>query len=216
MLVVSHLGGGDHLVQQGIYRSLASEYDTLLIPCYNHNLITLRHMLSDLLNVRYLCINHEREMLEFAAKAEVFDILRLGYYTVNDTFDKLHWDQEMYRQANVPFSERWSAFMTPKPIHMATIPQEPYDFVHDDLQRGYLASRYTTHNAHLLYRPTGFDSLFDYVPIIAGAEQIHYIDSAFLCLVDSLPDDPSQQLFFHKYARPDGLPPTLKRNWEIL
>lgn len=215
MLIVSHLGAGDNLISQGIYRSLASEYDTLLIPCYHHNLITLRHMLSDLLNVRYLCISHEREMLEFAAKAEPFDVLRLGYYVINNTFDRNHWDQELYRHADIPFSERWTAFAIPKPIHMATVPQEPYDFVHDDLERGFLTTRYAPRNGHLMYRPTGFDSLFDYVPLIAAAQQVHCIDSAFLCLADSLPDNGSQQLYFHKYARPDGLAPTLRRNWEV-
>lgn len=213
LFILTHLGLGDAIIQQSLIRSLLLEHHPIILPVYHHNIPSVRHMYEDAHNVRFLCIKDESEMLD-ASRKYTGVILRLGFYSVSP-FDRKIWDQEMYRQAGVPFSERWTSFKVPTVVKSPEIPQQPFDFVHDDLERGFLATRYSPRNGHLHYRPRGFDSIFDYIPVIEGAKSVHCIDSAFLCLVDSLPDN-GQQLYFHKYARPDGLTPTLRRNWEVL
>jgi hypothetical protein len=132
-----------------------------------------------------------------------------------EEWDILNWDREMYRQADVHFSERWTYFKVPSMREFEPIKQ-PYCFLHDDTPRLMTASQYSAPEGCLTVLPTGFSSIFDYIPYITEAKEVHCIDSAFLCLTDSLPNNNPQRLVFHKYARPNGLTPTLRRNWEVL
>jgi hypothetical protein len=95
-------------------------------------------------------------------------------------------------------------------------PAGAYAFLHDDarfhIDRGRITARtIVTPDVGL----TG--NVFDYCLLIEKAAEIHVIDSAFMHLIDLLPDF-GQKLFFHRCARPTKTwqLPSLKKNWMIL
>lgn len=215
MILLWHLGLGDALVCQGLARNLARKHEFISLPCWTRNLISIRHMFDDLPNVKYMVISNPQEMVNLSMSPRD-DVVRLGMYS-GKQWDILNWDREMYNQADVPFHERWSGFKVPEPINKSSFSSlmPPYCFLHDDRSRQVPITAYTAPDGCLTVLPTGLDSIFDYVPYIDGAKEVHCIDSAFLCLTDSLPISNPQRLILHKYAR-NSVPPTLRRNWEVL
>lgn len=214
MLLLWHIGAGDAIICNGLVRHLAAAHETLHLPCWPRNLPTLRHMFSDLPNVKFMVVDSAEQVFTLSARKK--DIIRLGQYADDPNWNSNHWDREFYRQAGVDFSVRWSGFKVPETLAETGNISTPYCFLHQDTARLYEAARYKAPEGHLTVIPTGYASLLDYVPLIMGARQVHCIDSAFLCLIDSLPSNNQQQLYFHKYARKDGLQPTLRRDWQVV
>lgn len=208
-LVAGHSGCGDHIITQGLCRAIAKQHDTITIPCWAHNIPTLRHMYEDLDNVKFMICNTAQQLMELSERKGA---IRLGMYA-GEPWNPLRFDQEFYRQAGVDFSERWSGFMIPNLPEIAGIGS--FAFLHQDVSRGYLASRYAAPEGCVTVSPSGYDSLLDYIPYIRAAKEVHCIESAFLCLVDSLPQRNGQKLFLHKYAR-NSVAPTLRREWKVL
>lgn len=209
-ILAQHLGAGDLLICQGLTRQLAKQHDILNIPVWKHNLALARHLYEDCDNIKFMCVDSQAQMLDVVAKNGA---IKLGMYA-GEPWDPLHWDREFYRQAGVDFSERWSGFMIPNLPEIAGIGS--FAFLHQDVARGYVACHYEAPENCVTVTPSGYDSILDYIPYIRAAKEVHCIDSAFLCLVDSLPQRNGQKLYFHKYARPQGIAPTLRREWKVL
>lgn len=211
-LLLNHLGLGDHLVCQGLVRALVRQDGPLTIPCWRHNLPTLRHMFEDLPEIKFLVVSTEEEMLK---AAEGRDVFKLGKYS-SLPFESRFWDRDFYHQAGVDFSQRYDGFKIPASVKDGNrlIVNHDYCFLHEDQERGFLANRFAPAQMPTLI-PTGFESIFDYVPFIRGAKEVHCIDSCFVALIDSLPACNSQHLFLHKYAR-QSVPPILRRDWRVL
>lgn len=207
-ILLSHLGCGDHLITQGLTRELAKQHDTLSIACWHHNIATLRHMFEDLDNVKFMVVNKEEDMFKLAEKPGA---IKLGKYNGNG-WDWLRWDQEFYRQAGVDFEKRWTEFQVPN-IREKPVLSEEFNFLHQTGDA--TAHKYQAPAGVFTVIPTGFESIFDYVPYIRAAKEVHCVDSSFLCLVDSLKPRDGQKLVFHKYAR-NRPHPTLRREWKVL
>ncbi len=216
LYILGHLGLGDMLLINGIVRHRASVHTQIKLPCYEHNLQAVSFMFSDLPNVEAIPIKDEAAaMLLCDGKS----CLRLGFYSKEpqvegkDRFNRAIFDQEFYRQAGLPFSDRWDRFKLPDVKRSGL--DEPVCFIHSDPRRGYLVD-VTQHIGGMpAYHPSDYRPFFDHLDALKNAGQIHCINSSFLILADSLPDNPDQKLFFHHYARPTDYP-TLKRNWTIL
>jgi hypothetical protein len=68
-------------------------------------------------------------------------------------------------------------------------------------------------------QPVLSPDIFDYLSLILNAREVHTIDSAFLCLIDTFPQVPSGRLFFHRYVRDpkdDWIHPGLVKDWTVL
>jgi len=215
-IIMGHLGLGDAIVTNGLVRVRARLHRALLIPCKPHNLESVRWMFSDLKNVFVLPVDGDDGMRRLV-EVSGLNTLKLGLFS-DGQWDIQHWDREMYRQAEVSFSDRWDEFSFPKRPEPLPVPTGDYSFVHDDPSRGfYIAdSKMPVMKKEPRMHWGGSANIFDYIPMIENATEIHVIDSAFFCLVDSLRGLKARRLVLHLYARPKALPPAYRQNWEVL
>ncbi len=192
-----HLGLGDALVCNGMVRVLSRSNDSIVVPCWEHNLHSVQAMFADLPNVDTMVV--EDDKYENPCKKEIC----LGFY--GKDFDRNLWDRSFYRQAGLPQTMQWSAFDIPEGLKVEPVPIEC--FIHDDPARGFVI------------RKTGFRpdkrrlTVFDYLPELMGAKEVHCIDSCFAILADLM--GAPGELWSHQYCR-DGAPPTYARKWAIL
>lgn len=200
--VLNHQGMGDHLICQGIYRTLAEDWNVrlLVMPhCYEN----VRIMLADVPAIKLLRINSDAEGDQYCRGITDQVVLRLGA-TADDGFDKPRFDQEFYRQAMVPFSYRWSRCLIPQ-VPQIKKPSGAYYFIHD---------RPDFNNARLTMpgiRPDPGSCIFAHRDLILGASQIHCVSSSFATFADSLPLDGSQ-LHFYPFGRET---PQMRHAWQI-
>lgn len=206
-----HGGLGDAIICNGLIRVLARRYTYVFVPCKVHNYPSVSAMWSDLDNVKVLKVEGDKEASDLA-RWFGDHALRLGLHSGQPL--EQSWDAMMYRQAGVKFSDRWDEFRLPPmmfqlswPVHQA--------FLHDDPERGFVIDR-SRLTKNVMNVPK-MKHIFEVLPWLQTAPEIHVIDSCFLCLADSVPTK-AKRLVLHAYAtakaKPAG-PPVLKKNWEI-
>jgi len=124
--ILHHLGLGDHIACNGLYRHLAKNYDELILPVKKHNYDSLKRMLSDVPNINFKTLSQsnltpEQEMIgyqnifmkmtELRFGASFGEIIKLGQYKKDFTVtDKCRFDEAFYNQAGYPFRESWNNF----------------------------------------------------------------------------------------------------------
>lgn len=223
LIIFPHLGLGDAVICNGLVRTLASQYDSVLFLAKFRNQNAIGEMLSDVANVLVPGVKDDYGAMEYTIIAELaeYKVLRLGGHQDKSFLrGSAHFDEEFYRQAKIPFGYRWSAFKLPLCSGFPdTNFQPPYAFVCDHCSQGKMTIDESQITRGLVtMRPTESKIFLWWIGSIYGATEIHCIDGAFLNLVESL-DLPGKRLVFHKSARKhndERLYPTLRKNWEIV
>ena len=130
--ILHHLGLGDHIACNGLYRYLSKKYDQLVVPVKSHNYKSLQRMLSDIGNIQLKSLSDqgttpEKDMIYYGNMLlsfdklkydhETCDIIRLGHYgeSFNIT-NECRFDEAFYNQLNIPFIESWKSFDVPREI----------------------------------------------------------------------------------------------------
>lgn len=219
LLFRAHLGLGDHLVCNALCRYFARTHQ-VFVPCKRHNAPTLAFMFRDNKQIEHLVVQDDAEADEFmkVVRGHGHSVIGLGAYGPSP-FNPKVWDQEMYRQAGVPFPERWNRFTVHRqPSRELKPPDGPFAFVHEDGKRGFLIDRtLISKNLPVVYAdPNKTINLFDWWGHIETATELHLIDSCFAIMADSLPELRAKRKLIHIYARPGALPPSYTKDWEIL
>ena len=232
-MVASHQGLGDHILCNGLYRYLSSEFRTLILPVKASNYDSIKFMLSDLNNIRIIRVPNKFEnwlMKFFILKSKVFqcEIVQLGNYGNDFFLDGVRFDDNFYRQAQIPFDYRWSKFFVPRNISKEVdlftrlgCNRKPYIFLHEDKSRGFLINRSKIPTEFTIVEPlanTGEFTLFDYRQVLENAIEIHVIESSFAAFSESLSLDGRK--IAHRYARPEASQDfrsefTYRSLWEI-
>lgn len=215
LFIQPHLGLGDAIICNGLVRALAAKHERIVLACLGRNIPSVSRMLEDLKNLKLHEVAHDDDAGCWANHYQQNGSrsLRLGYHHPDrSTFDPEHWDESFYRQAGVPFDARWEGFRLPELPVVLQPPDGKFAFVQDDQTRGYGIQNLRT--TLPTYRPRPTKTILDWIPTIQAATEIHCIDSAFMCLIESLaPKGPT--FTFHRYARA-GAPPTLRLPWKVL
>lgn len=220
MLIRPHLGGGDFLICNAIFRHFAQSYN-VSIPCKRHNCATANFMLRDVKNIELLPIEDDKEADEFCTivAQKGFKVLKLGMF--GQRFDIKEWDKSFYRQAGVPFEKRWSEFTCQRqPSRELKPPEGQFCFIHEDPSRGILIdrSRLPQDMPWVFAKPGLTQNLFDWWEHLEKATELHLMESCFAVLADSLPELQARRVVIHAYAR-NSIPPTYAQrlsSWEIL
>lgn len=212
---VNHLGCGDHIVCNAIYRHFAETHN-VVIPVKFHNVPSVQWMLRGL-PVALMGVPDDEWGKNLAATCEKLGhrILRLGMF--GKGFDEKRWDSVMYQQAGVPFEHRWKKWHVDRSSYELAPPATPYVFCHEDSERGFLIDRARLPKGIEILRATKLtENIFDWCSVIEEADELHLIDSCFAILADSLTTLKANRKVVHLYSRPGALPPTYKQDWEIL
>lgn len=236
--IIHHLGLGDHIICNAIYRHYCDKGNTVILPVKAHNTQTVQDMLSDKENAFILSLNSgspDEEMvsnsIEYASRG--YELVRLGNFGSNFLVDQsIRYDHNFYNQAGVDFDERWNSFYIPsnqereEEIYEFLCDEQEYVFLHEDTQRGFVVDRSYIDKKYKIVSPVsnGRNSenkfrFCDYRKVIENASEIHCIESSFCALIESL--NIGKKRHAHRYCRPEASSNfcyefTYRNDWEII
>ena|ERR1700722_14558833 len=207
LLLDWHKGLGDAIACNGLVRCLIKKGERLTLPCHARNYESICAMFSDI-STNQLTIDPGEIVNDHAKMAAMgYRILHLGF--AGKDFDGYRWDESFYRQAGVPFIEKWNSFeLGVSGIIGATECGGMKTFIHDDHSRGY---RIPLHGI----RPNPqYAAITEWVETLMHCDEIHCINSCFAILADLI--KAPGKLFLHAYARPNSPLPIFGQHWTVL
>jgi len=233
LFIAHHLGLGDHLLCNGIYRSKAAEFDFIYLVVNRSYKHEMKRMLGDLDNVRFMPFSkyvavRVQGVLCTIAKLARLETLSLGFYGADffNVENHRRLDEDFYYQARVPLEQRWSSFSFVRD-HEAEqkiflelgCDQEPYIFLHEDPSRGFLIDRKRIKSNLKIVTPNAETNFFNYASVLEKATEIHVMESSFAALAEGM--GLNQPKYAHRYARPEAQGDrrhefTYKSKWEVL
>lgn len=196
LLIATRGGIGDHLISSGIVNHL-SETRKIYLACWKSWETSLKWLYQDNPNVeifphqdKFLGVFHERDMNKFAAKLEA-EYLGITTTTVDL---KLYYYQP-YTQMSLPFEYMYSKFKLPShPSYNQEFveqfkPKNPYVLLNiwDKIANAHIPNFQSEHvdaSLEKVYLKPRTDNLFDWIPIIEGANEIHSIPGGPYHLID--------------------------------
>ena len=203
-----NLGLGDAIICNGLVRTLAAPMvpyavREIVLPCWERNLPTVRHMFSDLPNVHVVTVEHDGQgVLEPGFGRQLLSIGINYHGPINHN----QWDKLFYDRAGVPFDAKWDKFHVP--VSLTEIPQTrtgeyPFGLLHHDPSRGFrITESHLKDGCPLVTVFQETPILTDWRYLIRDAAEIHCIDSSVMHLAELLPT--TGKLYYHKYARAKG------------
>lgn len=214
LLVAGHLEFGDALILNGMIRELAKKEPKIFWITSTNYIRAVREMVADLPNVEVVASLGYDEV-----RTRWIPVwprkLCLGYFN-SSGFDETKWDSEMYRQAGMDFDLRWSNFRIPQKLwDKASYTRKDVALFHEDPSRAFFIRRNMLPQDKEQVRIDKRPSILDWLPDIYAAKELHFIDSSFLNLAESLYAMGflrDKSLVFHKYAKVY----TGKAKWPVL
>lgn len=218
------LGLGDAIICNGLIREKAKEYGKVYIPCWSHNMPSVKFMFSDLPNVIVQEVSNPNEIFiqQVQHTSNGAEVLKLGCYSGEVPVEPETFDQAFYRQARVPFSKRWDSFFIPEVTYegplVRTLVEKPCAFICDSPERGFKINDSLISDEFMKIRSWNAHKIFDFHGHISHCAELHCINSAFAILSDSIKCHEDQKIFLHRYARPytpyDNF--KVRKPWKIL
>lgn len=213
LYVYHHLGLGDHIICNGLVRYIVKNfgYKNIYLVVKKSNVKNIKRMFVDLPEVHFYEVEKDSDFT-----IDNYPVLRIGFENANP----MQFDKSFYDCAKIPFSERWDSWHIKEDKHKENIMksylniQENYIFVHDKSSTG--EYNLNIESSFRQIKPDKIaceDSVFDWVPIIAGAKEVHAINSSFVHLIDSIKTN--AKLFYHD-IKPNTVGFSLKKNWQII
>jgi len=220
-----HLGVGDHILCNGLVRTLYNQgcvYKTLFVFCKEKSYNVLSRMYTDEPNICLIPIPHDHANLEiywvneFVYKHNIMNFMRSGFGSI-DTLISLGlcktFDECFYTCLGIPYLYRWTKFKLVRNeneeariLNKLNPNKEKYIFVHDDPSRGFNITPQNS-SGYKIIRNDVSENLFDMIGILENAEEIHCMESSMRCLIEHL--NVTDKLFLYTNVRSDGHGKTL-------
>lgn len=230
LLISLHQGLGDFIICNRIVRQRCEVERLVVIPVKYHNIPSVAHMFSDLNNLVIRPVEDDEELLFFSQ--QIWDGRRLGLGCFGSGFDGQHWDESFFKQAGIPFKERWSKWVCPRDktledatfghhedlIEDAESTKRSWAFVHGDASRGLIPDKFPQLMPVATIRPSAHLSpvIFAWWKVIEQAPIIHCIPSSFAHFIDSINLPRNPKLYLHRYVRANEPLAVFKKDWTIL
>ncbi len=205
MIILGHLGLGDHIIMAGAVAKIASSTnEEVVLPCFQKNIENVRTFYYEISNVK--CIETDGQLSNIDKSKIAYSS---GYYNPvpqNEDESFMEW---FYRQMGMEYKDRFeNCPIYSASCHIEQIELGGYDlFIHDKPEHPIVLSG---------FRPSIYRPLLAYVKAIEEAKEVHCIDSSFHMLVESIPTN--GKLFFHRGAWTErlGYKHSHSKNWEIV
>lgn len=202
--IYHHLGLGDHIICNGLVRSLVKETEQYTMFVKRHNLTSVSFMYKDLNNLTFLVGD------DFYAKSYIkdnkipqSDLIIAGFFRHPRS---KQFDDSFYLQNNLPFTYRWEKFKCDRDLirekklfDFFDVKEKNYIFIHDDIDRGYEIDERSIVNKDMqIIRPKKnlTDNIFDYCYLMENSVESHFIDSSFKLTFDSY-QLMKENIFYH-------------------
>lgn len=226
LYIYHHLGLGDHIICNGLIRQIISKtnFDNYYVFTKKHNFLSVKSMFSDIIELNVISVENDETVTNFVKGKKIY-LLKIGFENLN--LHDYKFDESFYKQVNIPFTERWNSFKINRDLDKEKelfskyeIEENNYIFLHDDPSRGYVINRDFIQDKKLkVISPViGYtENMIDYSYIMENAKELHFMDSSFRLLFDSL-DDKNQLSYYHTYIRGIGNENTSnsKKNYMII
>lgn len=192
--IYHHLGLGDHVICNGLVRSLIKNNVEYKMFVKSHNYETVKFMYRDLKNLDFI-LGDDEFVTNFLNSNSIKkeDIIIAGFYRHPQSIE---FDDSFYLQNNIPFEKRWSDFKCErdfeceiKLFNKYNVKENEYIFIHDDHSRGiYVNENFILNKSLPIVRPIkGYtQNSFDYCYLMEKSFESHFIDSSFRLIFDSL------------------------------
>lgn len=192
--IYTHLGLGDHIICNGLVRSLINENEVYCLFVKSHNRNTVEFMFRDLNNIKY--IEGDDDFVHNYIKNNSItndNLIIAGFYNHPNAND---FAESFYLQNNLPISYRWDKFYVKRDVNKEkeifdffNVKEDNYIFIHDDVSRGFLVDEDLIKNKDLpIIRPIiGLTTnVFDYCYLMENSKESHFIDSSFRLIFDCM------------------------------
>ena len=224
--IYHHLGLGDHIICNGLVRTLINKNEEYKMFVKSHNLTTVTSMYSDLKNLSFL-VGDDSYSNNFIRNNNLKreDLIIAGFYRHPQSKE---FDDSFYLQNDVPFVNRWEKFHCNRDMEKEiglfkkfNVKEGEYIFLHDDKSRGYEIDESYVINKNLpIIRPViGYtNNSFDYCYLMQHSKESHFMDSSFRLIFDSFQLRDSN-IFFHLNLKNNinrGYYPHSKLNFTII
>jgi hypothetical protein len=192
--IYHHLGLGDHIICNGLIRSLIKNDENYSLFVKPHNLDSVKFMYRDIKNLNFIEGDDifTRNYIS-TNKISNNDLIIIGFGRVPNT---KNFEESFYLQHNIPLSNKWSKFYVERDMESEkkifdffNVKEGDYIFVHDDFNRNYLIDDDLIENKNLkIIRPvSGLTSnVFDYCYLMENSKESHFIDSSFRLIFDCM------------------------------
>lgn len=202
--IYHHLGLGDHIICNGLVRSVINPTEQYQMFVKPHNLISVKFMFKDLKNLDFI-IGDDSFAMNYIRNNNVNrnDLILAGFGRHPQSKE---FDDSFYLQNNLPFSYRWSKFYVERNFEKEkkifdhyNVKENEYIFIHDDFERGIKIDESHIVNKNMkIVRPEKklTENIFDYCHLMDKSCELHFIDSSFRLLYDSLMTQ-KDHLYYH-------------------
>jgi len=202
--IYHHLGFGDHIICNGLVRTLISETEYYKMFVKSHNYESVKFMYRDLKNLDFI-IGDDSFAQNFLSENNIqsSDLISAGFYRHPNAKS---FDESFYLQNNLDLSYRWKNFFVERDLNAEIslfkkfgVREGEYIFIHDDKSRGYEVDETKILNKNLkIIRPVlnYTNNIFDYCYLMENSIESHFIDSSLRLIFDSL-HLRSTNIFYH-------------------
>lgn len=202
--IYHHLGLGDHIICNGLIRSIVNSKEKYSLFVKQHNKKSVEFMYRDLPNIEFI-IGDDNFVQNFIVENNLNsnDLIIAGFYNHPNSFD---FAESFYMQNNIPPINRWSKFYVKRDkkkekdlFDFYNLTENNYVFIHDDKSRMYEIDEDLIENKHLqIVRPIKgiTDNIFDYCYLMEKSFESHFIDSSFRLIFDCM-SLRNSNLFYH-------------------
>jgi len=214
--IYHHLGLGDHIICNGLVRTIISGDENYSLFVKPHNFETVKFMYRDLKNIT-LILGDDKFCLEFLKDKENKIIIGFG------SNSEKSWDEYFYFQHNVDFLNRWDSFNVIRDFDRENLlydklnpNNEDYILIHSKGSDNIDRINYSVFNKEIkqIFVEKHTNNIFDYLTLVERAKEIHCIESSFQVMVDSF--DLNNNLYFHNNKNSRGFQHKIKNKWIIV
>jgi hypothetical protein len=224
----THLGCGDMVNCNAIYRHYAKNYDLVHVFVKKRNARNIRFMLRDVKNIIFEeGVGDQDEFVEFYLMTHRgIPYVKIGFDYLKTPYEGKFVDL-FYKQIGLDPAERFNGFYVERDLEaeerlckIMNPSGEPYIFVHQDTARGHIMNLDHIKNKNIKIIESNYKLddikeylIFHYLKLIEEAEEIHVMESGISPMIDCYFSD-LKAAYLHKYMR--GIDSVGRPYWNII
>jgi len=208
MIVAHNQGFGDHIICNGLIRTLAEKHDVVKVMCAKPSPTLVQYMYRDNPKIEVVPTKDEALFMDNLRQGDE-EYMILGHESFTESFKngQIHFDEGFYHFADIDFDNRFDKFHVERDFEEEerifieqTKGNEEYIFLHDDPERGFSIDRNRVRDDLYIVENDPNINFFNYRKLFEKATELHLMQSGIFDFTNSIPL-PDTEIFVHTYVR---------------